>query len=149
MWYHGTRILSGSDSRGRYSAARHRTRQDQVVAELCGKTPPSRILLYGEDLVAARCEAAQLVGSPESQTHGEVVQAACFEAAALQQKRTWVVQHMESVFKARPARKQRGPFVGRDCQKVLQQRNERLLQSLAFHGMIMARSCSQAGVLLA
>ena len=38
---------------------------------------------------------------------------------------------------------------GRDCQKVLQQRNERLLQSLAFHGMIMARSCSQAGVLLA
>ncbi|CAE7919408.1 spnA [Symbiodinium necroappetens] len=59
-----------------------------------------------QDLVAARCEAAQL-------------------AAALQQKRTWVVQHMESVF------------------KVLQQRNERLLQSLAFHGMIMARSCSQ------
>ncbi|CAE7550650.1 spnA [Symbiodinium sp. CCMP2456] len=59
-----------------------------------------------QDLVAARCEAAQL-------------------AAALQQKRTWVAQHLESVF------------------KVLQQRNERLLQSLAFHGMIMARSYSQ------
>ncbi|CAE7325533.1 spnA, partial [Symbiodinium pilosum] len=59
-----------------------------------------------QDLVASRCEAAQL-------------------AAALQQKRTWVTQHLDSVW------------------KVISQHHNRLLQSLAFHGLLTARNHGQ------
>ena len=113
--------------------------------------------------MAARCEAAQLAGSQESQMHGEMAQAACFEAAALQQRyfgrpRTLAPQNKKTYCRGENgwcstwSRFSRPRFVLEACMavkqrlwKVLQQRNERLLQSLAFHGMIMSRSHSQAG----